>query len=272
MCFRYKMLSRKWSRDFDFGLSLTVCNDSPQLLYQNLQQQVTEDEVCDEPKCPCDQSCDHEEEEQPLMKTNNYQFCWRPWLPINQQNNHSSTGRSAVIQYHSQPPDSCRELPPQLFFARRVCCSNHVTCFFADHDWKVPFLPPTADIESRHISTNRTSIQSFSLRLFPEENMSVLSSPNYPVYRILCLLLFFITPYESECLSLALSLFHHFLHVCILRGRSLTVYPSLFLLKDLFFTTFIKHCVSPLPPFKQAKSIMKKAKNVHIVVFSVLWS
>ncbi|XP_051275539.1 macrophage colony-stimulating factor 1 receptor [Dicentrarchus labrax] len=49
-----------------------------QLIYQNVQQQVTEGEVCDEPKCcdgPCDQSCDHEEEEQPLMKTNNYQFC-----------------------------------------------------------------------------------------------------------------------------------------------------------------------------------------------------
>uniref|UniRef100_A0A672YXG1 receptor protein-tyrosine kinase n=1 Tax=Sphaeramia orbicularis TaxID=375764 RepID=A0A672YXG1_9TELE len=45
---------------------------------QNVQQQVTVGEVCDEPKCcdgPCDQSCDHEEEEQPLMKTNNYQFC-----------------------------------------------------------------------------------------------------------------------------------------------------------------------------------------------------
>ncbi|XP_067373776.1 macrophage colony-stimulating factor 1 receptor isoform X2 [Channa argus] len=45
---------------------------------QNMQQQVTEGEMCDEPKCcngPCDQSCDHEEEEQPLMKTNNYQFC-----------------------------------------------------------------------------------------------------------------------------------------------------------------------------------------------------
>ncbi|TKS72411.1 Macrophage colony-stimulating factor 1 receptor 1 [Collichthys lucidus] len=53
-------------------------DSSPQLIYQNVQQQVTEGEVCDEPKCcdgPCDQSCDHEEEEQPLMKTNNYQFC-----------------------------------------------------------------------------------------------------------------------------------------------------------------------------------------------------
>lgn len=37
-----------------------------------------EGEVSDESKCcdgPCDQSCDHEEEEEPLMKTNNYQFC-----------------------------------------------------------------------------------------------------------------------------------------------------------------------------------------------------
>ncbi|XP_061581158.1 macrophage colony-stimulating factor 1 receptor isoform X1 [Cololabis saira] len=48
------------------------------VIYQNVQQEVTEGEVCDEPKSynsPCDQSCDHEEEEQPLMKTNNYQFC-----------------------------------------------------------------------------------------------------------------------------------------------------------------------------------------------------
>ncbi|KAM3866531.1 macrophage colony-stimulating factor 1 receptor [Diretmus argenteus] len=52
--------------------------DQEQLMYQNMQQEVMEGEACDEPKCcegPCDQSCDHEEEEQPLMKTNNYQFC-----------------------------------------------------------------------------------------------------------------------------------------------------------------------------------------------------
>nr|XP_046261801.1 macrophage colony-stimulating factor 1 receptor [Scatophagus argus] len=52
--------------------------EQEQLIYQNVQQEVTEGEVCDEPKCcdgPCDQSCDHEEEERPLMKTNNYQFC-----------------------------------------------------------------------------------------------------------------------------------------------------------------------------------------------------
>ncbi|XP_061541250.1 macrophage colony-stimulating factor 1 receptor [Phycodurus eques] len=53
-----------------------------QLIYQNVQQQVTEaeePEECDQPKCcdtPCEQSCDpEEEEEQPLMKTNSYQFC-----------------------------------------------------------------------------------------------------------------------------------------------------------------------------------------------------
>ncbi|KAF7668449.1 hypothetical protein LDENG_00011930 [Lucifuga dentata] len=41
------------------------------------EQQVMGGEECDEPKCcesPRDQSCDHDEEEQPLMKTNNYQF------------------------------------------------------------------------------------------------------------------------------------------------------------------------------------------------------
>uniref|UniRef100_A0A3Q0SCV3 receptor protein-tyrosine kinase n=1 Tax=Amphilophus citrinellus TaxID=61819 RepID=A0A3Q0SCV3_AMPCI len=50
--------------------------EQKQLMYQNVQQQVTEGEGCDE--CydgPCDQSCDHEEAAQPLMKTNNYQFC-----------------------------------------------------------------------------------------------------------------------------------------------------------------------------------------------------
>lgn len=50
-----------------------------QLIYRNVQpEQVAEGEVCDEPKRydrPCEQSCDHEEEEEPLMKTNNYQFC-----------------------------------------------------------------------------------------------------------------------------------------------------------------------------------------------------
>ncbi|KAL6117706.1 csf1r [Pungitius sinensis] len=52
--------------------------EQEQLIYQNLQQQVTEGEVSDELK-PCDgprdPSCDHQEEGQPLMKTNNYQFC-----------------------------------------------------------------------------------------------------------------------------------------------------------------------------------------------------
>ncbi|XP_029917373.1 macrophage colony-stimulating factor 1 receptor isoform X2 [Myripristis murdjan] len=53
-------------------------HNQEQLMYQNVQQQVTESEACDEPKCsegPCDRSCDYEEEEQPLMKTNHYQFC-----------------------------------------------------------------------------------------------------------------------------------------------------------------------------------------------------
>uniref|UniRef100_A0A8C8E154 receptor protein-tyrosine kinase n=1 Tax=Oryzias sinensis TaxID=183150 RepID=A0A8C8E154_9TELE len=49
-----------------------------QVMYQNMQQQVPEGEECEDLKCyniPCDQSCDNEEEEQLLMKTNNYQFC-----------------------------------------------------------------------------------------------------------------------------------------------------------------------------------------------------
>ncbi|XP_061642956.1 macrophage colony-stimulating factor 1 receptor isoform X2 [Phyllopteryx taeniolatus] len=57
-----------------------------QLIYQNVQQQqqqvteAEEREECDQPKCcdtPCEQSCDpeEEEEEEPLMKTNSYQFC-----------------------------------------------------------------------------------------------------------------------------------------------------------------------------------------------------
>uniref|UniRef100_A0A3B3UQ02 receptor protein-tyrosine kinase n=1 Tax=Poecilia latipinna TaxID=48699 RepID=A0A3B3UQ02_9TELE len=52
--------------------------EEEQVIYQNMQQEVTEADAYDKPKChdgPCDQSCDHDEEEQPLMKTNNYQFC-----------------------------------------------------------------------------------------------------------------------------------------------------------------------------------------------------
>ncbi|XP_051936314.1 macrophage colony-stimulating factor 1 receptor [Hippocampus zosterae] len=68
--------------------------EQEQLIYQNVQQQQPEQqpqvehqqqvtmaeecEDCDPPKCcdgPCELSCDPEEEEKPLMKTNNYQFC-----------------------------------------------------------------------------------------------------------------------------------------------------------------------------------------------------
>lgn len=65
----------------DVGLHLASpsrSNGSLQLIYQNLHQEAAEGEACEEPKCcdcPCDQSCDHEEAEQALMKTNNYQFC-----------------------------------------------------------------------------------------------------------------------------------------------------------------------------------------------------
>ncbi|XP_055782592.1 macrophage colony-stimulating factor 1 receptor 1-like isoform X2 [Salvelinus fontinalis] len=52
------------------------------LLSQQQQDMMVEElELCDdndEPKCcdgSCDQPCEHEEEEQPLVKTNNYQFC-----------------------------------------------------------------------------------------------------------------------------------------------------------------------------------------------------
>ncbi|KAM9375535.1 macrophage colony-stimulating factor 1 receptor [Pholidichthys leucotaenia] len=47
--------------------------DQEKLIYQNVELQVAMGEGCDE--CPCDQSCDHVEEDQPLIKTNNYQFC-----------------------------------------------------------------------------------------------------------------------------------------------------------------------------------------------------
>lgn len=50
--------------------------EQQQVIYQNMQQEVTEVDAYD--KChdgPYDQSCDHEEEEQLLIKTNNYQFC-----------------------------------------------------------------------------------------------------------------------------------------------------------------------------------------------------
>uniref|UniRef100_A0A4W5L8H6 receptor protein-tyrosine kinase n=1 Tax=Hucho hucho TaxID=62062 RepID=A0A4W5L8H6_9TELE len=65
--------------------------ERPDQQYQNIQQQdmvIEELEPCDDDDdddgdddetkfCDgsCDQSCEHEEEEQPLMKTNNYQFC-----------------------------------------------------------------------------------------------------------------------------------------------------------------------------------------------------
>ncbi|KPP77067.1 hypothetical protein Z043_103534 [Scleropages formosus] len=56
---------------------VTVAMDT----YQNVQQDAPDEQASesfDTPKCceeSCDQACDHEEEEHPLIKTNNYQFC-----------------------------------------------------------------------------------------------------------------------------------------------------------------------------------------------------
>lgn len=55
---------------------------SPQQTYQNVQEDAPDGEPSETEEAPkrcegsCDQSCDQEEEEQPLMKTNNYKFCW----------------------------------------------------------------------------------------------------------------------------------------------------------------------------------------------------
>lgn len=43
-------------------------------------------------------------------------------------------------------------------------CSKHVTCFFADHDYKLPRLMTlTADMKGGNMSTDRESIQSCTL-------------------------------------------------------------------------------------------------------------
>lgn len=70
---------------FCFETCSLQCSTLLSQQHQNIQLQqdmmVEELELCDdndEPKCcdgSCDQSCEHEEEEQPLVKTNNYQFC-----------------------------------------------------------------------------------------------------------------------------------------------------------------------------------------------------
>lgn len=107
-------------------------SDFQQLIYRNVQpEQVTEGEGCDEPKCsdrPCDQSCDHEEEEEPLMKTNNYQFCWvRPktgkpiWFVNKQWESWISRGTAAP----SGPQDSCSYF---FLFVLFVCPSSFHVC------------------------------------------------------------------------------------------------------------------------------------------------
>lgn len=106
-------------------------SDFQQLIYRNVQpEQVTEGEGCDEPKCsdrPCDQSCDHEEEEEPLMKTNNYQFCWvRPktgkpiWLVNKQWESWISRG-TAARRVH-------RTVAAISFFVLFVCPSSFHVC------------------------------------------------------------------------------------------------------------------------------------------------
>uniref|UniRef100_A0A8C9VJU0 receptor protein-tyrosine kinase n=1 Tax=Scleropages formosus TaxID=113540 RepID=A0A8C9VJU0_SCLFO len=58
-----------------------LLGEQPEQTYQNVQQDAPDEQASesfDTPKCceeSCDQACDHEEEEHPLIKTNNYQFC-----------------------------------------------------------------------------------------------------------------------------------------------------------------------------------------------------
>lgn len=83
---------------------------SLQLIYQNLHQDISEVEVCEEPKCcdcPCDQSCDHEEEEQTLINTNNYQFCWKPISSFQPASGQS--GRRRGVTHHRWT--DCRQSP-----------------------------------------------------------------------------------------------------------------------------------------------------------------
>ncbi|KAG9346715.1 hypothetical protein JZ751_007029 [Albula glossodonta] len=53
-----------------------LLGDQPDQMYENVNTDLLDEqpESCNAPKC-CEESCDQEEEEQPLMNTNHYQFC-----------------------------------------------------------------------------------------------------------------------------------------------------------------------------------------------------
>lgn len=130
------LLYRTWQRSLNFH----------QLLYRNVHpEQLAEGEGCDEPKCydrPCEQSCDHEEEEEPLMKTNNYQFCWvrpmtsKPVRPANKQRD-SWIGRGTTACHTA---GQLQLFPFFSFFFSHLPTRHpsyhgkHVTCSFVDRD------------------------------------------------------------------------------------------------------------------------------------------
>lgn len=61
--------------------------------------------------------------------------------------------------------------------------------------------------------------------------------------------------------------------VCSQRKQPHSLPILIFSKISFFLTTFIEHCVPPPPSIKTSiKSTVKKEKNIHVVVFSVLWS
>ncbi|CAL8355145.1 unnamed protein product [Merluccius merluccius] len=79
MCWNLEPTERPTFSEITQLLERLLPGEAEQVTYQNVKDAtVAADQECDEPKrCigPCDPSCDHEAEAQPLMKTNNYQFC-----------------------------------------------------------------------------------------------------------------------------------------------------------------------------------------------------
>lgn len=143
-----------------------------QLIYRNVQpEQAAEGEACDEPKRydrPCEQSCDPEEEEEPLMKTNNYQFCWvRP----NDQQTHltreQATGQLNRPRHHGPSrPAGQLQLFLLLFFLVLLFTSARQTDELPQHARGLLLCRrwlrlTNVDTEGGHMETNHTSVQCY---------------------------------------------------------------------------------------------------------------
>lgn len=132
-----------------------------------MKQEVGEGDADDKPKRPCDQSCDHEEEQQPLMKSNNnYQFCWNLQTTAHWQTNHSSEKYEGRPKHFAELQAVVALSATSRLLAQTDDCSDACDSPPCRPWLETATSAPSADTEGENMSGGHTIIQSCIFIMF----------------------------------------------------------------------------------------------------------